>query len=138
MNHKKKLDIWICDLTHTEQGIVSRTFPLGASCVFTYAKKELGNEFNFRLFKFPSSLNEALLKKSPAMLCFSNYKWNFELSYKFASLAKQRDPNLITVWGGPNFPIDLNEKIEFLKKWPVIDFSIELRKCKKSMKSRTP
>ena len=126
MNLKKKLDILICDLTHTEQGIVSRTFPLGASCVFTYAKKELGNEFNFRLFKFPSNLNEALRKKSPAMLCFSNYKWNFELSYKFATLAKQRDPNLITVWGGPNFPIDINEKIEFLRNWPTIDFSIEL------------
>ena len=126
MNVKKKLDIWICDLTHTEQGIVSRTFPLGASCVFTYAKKELGNEFNFRLFKFPSNLNEALRKKSPAMLCFSNYKWNFELSYKFATLAKQRDSIIITVWGGPNFPIDINEKVEFLQKWPTIDFSIEL------------
>ena len=126
MNLKKRQDIWICDLTHTEQGIVSRTFPLGASCVFTYAKKELGNEFNFQLFKFPSNLNKALLKESPTMLCFSNYKWNFELSYKFATLAKQRDPNLITVWGGPNFPIDINEKVEFLQKWPVIDFSIEL------------
>ena len=126
MNLKKMHDIWICDLTHTEQGIVSRTFPLGASCVFTYAKKELGNEFNFKLFKFPSNLNEALRKKSPAMLCFSNYKWNFELSYKFATLAKQRDPNLITVWGGPNFPVDINEKVEFLQKWPAIDFSIEL------------
>ena len=126
MNLKKKLDIWICDLTHTEQGIVSRTFPLGASCVFTYAKKELGNEFNFRLFKFPSNLNEALRKKSPVMLCFSNYKWNFELSYKFATLAKQRDPNLITVWGGPNFPVDVNEKVEFLRNWSTIDFSIEL------------
>ena len=122
----KKHDIWISDLTHTEQGIVSRTFPLGASCVYAYAKKELGNDFNFHLFKFPSTLNEALVNKSPTMLCFSNYKWNFELSYKFASLAKERDPKIITVWGGPNFPIDINEKIEFLKRWPAIDFVIEL------------
>ena len=126
MNLKKKLDIWICDLTHTEQGIVSRTFPLGASCVFTYAKKELSNEFNFRLFKFPSYLNDALREESPAMLCFSNFEWNLELSYKFASLAKQRDPNVIIVLGGPNFPIDINEKVEFLQKRPAIDFVIEL------------
>ncbi len=119
-------DIWISDLTHTEQGIVSRTFPLGASCVFSYAKKELGSEFNFRLFKFPSKLNEALSKKIPSMLCFSNYKWNFELSYKFALEAKKRDPDLITVWGGPNFPVEINEKVEFLQKWPAIDFVIEL------------
>tara|TARA_Y100000590_G_scaffold49633_1_gene52453 strand:+ start:11295 stop:13334 length:2040 start_codon:yes stop_codon:yes gene_type:complete len=126
MNLKKSHEIWISDLTHTEQGIVSRTFPLGASCVYSYAKKNLGKDFNFKLFKFPSKLNEELIKKSPKVLGFSNYKWNFELSYKFAVLAKQRDPELITVWGGPNFPIDLNEKIDFLKKWPAIDFSIEL------------
>ncbi len=123
---KKIPEIWISDLTHTAQGIVSRTFPLGASCVYSYAKKELGKQYNFRLFKFPSKLNESLKKISPTMLCFSNYKWNFELSYKFATLAKQRDPNLITVWGGPNFPIDISEKIEFLKKWPLMDFVIEL------------
>ena len=126
MNLKKNHDIWISDLTHTEQGIVSRTFPLGASCVYSYAKKILGKQFNFKLFKFPSRLNEELRQKSPTMLCFSNYKWNFNLSYKFAYLAKLRNPNLITVWGGPNFPIDINEKIKFLQKWPAIDFSIEL------------
>ena len=103
MRLKKKYDIWISDLTHTEQGIVARVFPLGASCIFSYAKKELGNEFNFRLFKFPPNLNEALCEKSPTMLCFSNFVWNFEISYKFATLAKQRDPNVIIVWGGPKF-----------------------------------
>ena len=126
MDSKNKPNIWISDLTHTEQGIVSRTFPLGAGCVYSYAKKQLGTQFNFKLFKFPSKLNEELLKESPKMLCFSNYKWNFELSYKFAELAKERDRNVITVWGGPNFPIDKSEKVDFLKKWPAIDFVIEL------------
>jgi len=126
MSLKKNHDIWISDLTHTEQEIVSRTFPLGASCIFSYGKKELGNEFNFQLFKFPSNLNESLREKSPKVLGFSNFVWNFELSYKFASVAKQRDPNVVTVWGGPNFPVEISEKVEFLKKWPMIDFYIEL------------
>ena len=126
MNLLKKKEIWIADLTHTEQGIVARTFPLGASCIYTYAKKKTGDEFNFRLFRFPSDLNEALTEKSPQMLCFSNFMWNFNLSYKFASIAKQRDPNLIIIWGGPNFPTEQNEKKEFLKKFPIIDFYVEL------------
>ena len=126
MNLKKKNDIWISDLTHTEQGIVSRVFPLGASCIYSYAKKELDNEFNFQLFKFPSDLNEALRKTSPKLLCFSNFVWNFQISYKFAYAAKQRDPNIITVWGGPNFPTDEKEKKRLLEKWPKIDFVIEL------------
>ena len=31
-----------------------------------------------------------------------------------------------SVFGGPNFPTDLYEKLEFLKKRPAIDFNIEL------------
>jgi len=126
MNLVKKGDIYISDLTHTEQGIVARVFPLGASCIYSYAKEKLGSEFNFRLFKFPKNLNDALVEKSPKVLGFSNFVWNFNISYKFSSVAKQRDPNTIIVWGGPNFPTEENEKKEFLKKWPVIDFYIEL------------
>tara|TARA_B110000444_G_C18847486_1_gene603082 strand:- start:170 stop:2236 length:2067 start_codon:yes stop_codon:yes gene_type:complete len=122
----EKKEIWISDLTHTQQGNSSWTFPLGASFVYAFTKKTFGDEFKYRLFKFPKDLSEALSKKSPAMLCFSNYSWNFELGYKFANLAKQRDPKLTTVFGGPNFPTDLGEKIEFLQKRSAIDFVIEL------------
>ena len=122
----KKHEIWISDLTHTAQGTSAYTFPLGASYVYAYAKQELVEDFNFKLFKFPSDLNRELTKNSPKMLCFSNYSWNFELSYKFAFLAKQRDPNVVTVFGGPNFPTDISEKINFIKKHPEIDFIIEL------------
>ena len=122
----KKPEIWISDLTHTAQGISAHTFPLGASYVYAYAKQELGKDFNFKLFKFPSDLNNELINNYPKMLCFSNYSWNFELSCKFAYLAKQRDPSVVTVFGGPNFPTDINEKIKFIAKHPEIDFIIEL------------
>ena len=120
-----KREIWISDLTHTSRGISAATFPLGVSFVFSYAKKVLGNEFNFRLFKFPNHLAEALHNQSPALLCFSNYSWNFELAYKFAVLAKQKNKNIITVFGGPNFPTVEKEKINFLSKRPAIDFYTE-------------
>ena len=50
----KKYDIWISDLSHTAQGITNRTFPLGASFIYSYAKQELSDEFDFKLFKFPN------------------------------------------------------------------------------------
>jgi len=121
-----KRGIWFADLTHTAQGISAATFPLGVSCVLSYAKQQLGSEFEFRLFKFPSHLDEALRNQTPAMLCFSNYSWNFELAYKFAFLAKGQHPNMIAVFGGPNFPTDQLEKMEFLRKRSAIDFYIEL------------
>ncbi len=126
MNSLKKQEIWISDLTHTAQGISSITFPLGASYVYAYAQKHLGDDFNFRLFKFPEHLNDALKESIPSMICFSNYSWNLELGYKFASLVKEKNPNIVTVFGGPNFPTETEEKIEFLQKKPHIDFTIEL------------
>ena len=122
----QKKDIWIADLTHTAQGISANTFPLGAGYVAAYAKQELGNNFDVKLFRFPSQLSNELQKKTPAMLCFSNFSWNFELAYKFAELTKKYDPNIITVFGGPNFPTEKQEKLEFLENRIAIDFYIEL------------
>ena len=121
-----KRQIWFADLTHTAQGISAATFPLGVSYVLSYAKQEMEKDYSFRLFKFPSQLDRALREETPALLCFSNYSWNFELAYKFASLAKDRDPRLINVFGGPNFPTDIHEKELFLQRRPAIDFYIEL------------
>ena len=57
----KKPHIWISDLTHTAQGISANTFPLGVSYVYSYAKQQLGKDFNFKLFKFPSSSTKRLI-----------------------------------------------------------------------------
>lgn len=119
-------NIFFADLTHTAQGISAATFPLGVSFVMSYAKKCLGNEFNFKLFKFPDRLEDAIRKSPPQMLCFSNYSWNRELSYKIAALAKERDPKLVVVFGGPNFPTAEDEKAQTLRTRPAIDFYVEL------------
>lgn len=122
----KKKKVWISDLTHTAQGISANTFPLGASYVAVYAKKELKDFCDIKLFRFPSHLSKSLNEELPDMLCFSNFSWNFELAYKYADLIKKKNANVITVFGGPNFPTNEKEKLEFLKKRTAIDFYIEL------------
>src|SRR3989338_2147979 len=97
-----KPKIFLSDLTHTGRGIHAPTFPLGMSYVASYAKKNLSEDFEIKIFRFPHDLTTAIIDESPQLLCFSNYSWNFELSYKISSLAKQRDRNLIVVFGGPN------------------------------------
>lgn len=121
-----KPKIYFADLTHTAQGISAATFPLGISYVLSYAKIQLGDEFDFRLFKFPAALEKAITQTPPQILCFSNYSWNIEIAYKMASLAKARDPKLITVFGGPNFPLLIEEKLAFLQRRPSLDFYVEL------------
>ena len=118
--------IYFADLTHTAQGISAPTFPLGISYVMSYAKKELSPDFDLRLFKYPSDLAEIIKKDPPDVICLSNYSWNREIAYKISSLAKASHPELVVVFGGPNFPVDSSEKIDFLKKYSAIDFYIEL------------
>ncbi len=121
-----KRQIFFADLTHTAQGISAATFPLGASYVMAYARQELGAEFDFRLFKFPDVFEQALLRDSPSLLAFSHYSWNSELACKMAELAKARQPGLVVVFGGPNFPTDADEKAQFLGRHRAVDFYVEL------------
>jgi len=118
--------LYFADLTHTSQGISAPTFPLGISFVASYAKQALAQTYDLSLFKFPDELGQALQNAMPRMLCMSNYSWNSELAYCISSLAKQRNPNLIVVFGGPNFPITAEDKIHFFEMRPAIDFYIEL------------
>ena len=122
----RKPVVYISDLTHTVNGISANTFPLGSSYVFAYAKSKLGDLLDFDLFKFPDDLSDAITTNPPNVLCFSAYSWNLEISYKFAEVCKKKFPKTVVLFGGPNFPTDEQEKIEFLKERPAIDFFIEL------------
>ena len=55
-------------------------------------------------FRFPDQLTEEITRSSPTVIAFSNYSWNFELAYRIGQWAKERDPNVITVFGGPQLP----------------------------------
>ncbi len=118
--------VYLGDLTNTGNGIMALTFPLGTSYVAAYAKQELGDRFDFRLFKFPEALGQAMKSDPPKVLALSNYSWNLELSYKLSALAKKHDPSLVVVFGGPNFPVISDEKLTFLKQRPAVDFYVEL------------
>jgi tRNA A37 methylthiotransferase MiaB len=120
-----KNDIFLADLTHTMRGIQALTFPLGTAFVAAYAKKVLGEDFTFSLFKFPDKLSEAIDHGCPRVLGLSNYSWNLELGYKLASWAKRRHPGLVVVMGGPNFPVSKEEKAEFLRKRSAVDVYVE-------------
>jgi len=119
-------DILISDLTHTYKGINSSYFPLGAAYVASYAKKTLGSKFNVKLFKFPENLIDEIKKiDKPIIIGCSCYSWNLELSVELCKWIKEEYPESIIIFGGPNFPYDKKEKLEFLQSYPVIDFFIQ-------------
>lgn len=113
------------DLTHMGQVVAANTFPLGASMVASYAKKELGDELELEIFKYPDDLAAYFDKNTPQFACFSAFSWNIRLGHEYARRIKAASPGTITVFGGPNFPDAPEEQAIFLEHFPHIDCYFE-------------
>ncbi len=103
------LKIWLADLSYNTITKSVDAFPLGIGTLATYAQAHLKAEMppEIELFNDPFELREALEKDAPDVLGFSNFMWNFRLSLEFARYAKSLHAEIITVMGGPNFPLDI-------------------------------
>lgn len=119
------IKIWLCDLSYTQQLIASDVIPAQIGEVATYCESHITSLPQIRLFKYPEKLIIALRTEQPQVIGFSNYMWNLELSYGFASTIKKKFPKVIVVMGGPNFPLLQEHQELFLRSRPAIDYYIE-------------
>ena len=117
-------EIWLVDFTHTGQGLASDAIPAAIGMVAEFTEKFIENLKPIKIFKFPETLNEALINSTPDIIGFSNYVWNYRLSYQFLSEIKLKYPNTITIWGGPNAPSNNQELIEYMNLHKKVDFYI--------------
>jgi len=120
----KPLKVYLCDLTHETVILVSDTIPINLGYIGAYAKKTHGNSIEISLFKYPKDAINAIKKNPPDVLGLSNYSWNSLLSERIANIAKLKNPKVVTIQGGPNFPHDTEQQLEFLTKRPNTDFHI--------------
>lgn len=116
--------VWLVDLTHTQQLITSDVMPAAIGSIATFAECQVELPEPIQLFKYPEKLAEALNRQLPDVIGFSNYVWNFRLSYKFAEVIKRLHPSAVVVFGGPNYPTVPAEQEEFLRRFPLIDFYV--------------
>ena len=121
-----KLKIYLADLTYDTISITSDVFPLNIALVASYCKKLFGEHVEIKLFKYIKKLEDAIEESPPDILGLSNYAWNHLLGYNIFKIALKKDPNILTIWGGPNFPLDLPSQKKFLKKYSEVDAYIPL------------
>lgn len=114
----------MCDLTYTQQTVASEAMPLGIAMIAAYCKEKFGKRVNFRMFKKPDDLIKSFLARLPRLIGFSNNLWNSDLSYSLAKEIKNLSPSTIIVFGGPNYPIEIEERQKFLEEHNAIDFYI--------------
>jgi hypothetical protein len=75
-------------------------------------------------FREPQDLKAALDAAPPDVLGLSSYSWNHNLSRSFARYAKARSPKVLTLMGGPNYPLTREEQEGFLRGMPEIDVAV--------------
>ena len=117
--------IYLCDLTYSQQTISSDVIPAAVGCLATYAERELAGNVHFEIFKLPETLIETLeAGVTPQAIGFSNYCWNEDLGTQFARVIKSKYPDVVTIFGGPNYPTTPHEQERFLRSYPQIDFYV--------------
>ena len=116
--------IFLCDLTHTGINIANENIPLNIGFLSSYANTKFEEQYKILLFKYPEKLQEALEKEIPSIIGFSNYVWNDSLNEYFCKLVKSINKDTITVKGGPNFPLGVENRTLYLKEHCCTDFYI--------------
>lgn len=121
LNKKRKLNIFLADLTHTGIRIGTESFPLNIGLIASYALKKFGSDIQVKLFKYPDRLLYSLQNEKYDILACSTYIWNNNLSEWACKVAKKYNKDVITVRGGWNFPLEDKRQEEYLHKHKFTD-----------------
>jgi hypothetical protein len=105
------MKIWLCDLTYDQQVVAADTMPTNIAYLTVYVKHQSKFDNDFKLFKYPGKLIEAInTKELPDVIGFSNFSWNSRLSLKLAHTIKEAKPNIVIVFGGLNIQMTNQNK----------------------------
>lgn len=109
----RKLTIYLVDLTHKSITLSIDTFPLGIAYLASYASKHCKTRHDFRLFRFYEDFEKALEEQTPDIVATSNYVWNHNYSLFVLEQARNANPEVLTLMGGPNLPTSLEDQVSF-------------------------
>jgi tRNA A37 methylthiotransferase MiaB len=118
--------IFLGDLTYNTVGMSTEVFPLNVGYIAAHCKKRFGSKIDITLFKYIDKLEKSIYENPPDVLGLSNYVWSYRIGLEMFDLVRSQNPDVITVWGGPNFPQDLESQQSFMKKCSNVDFYVPI------------
>ena len=122
----KPLKIYLGDLTYDTVAVSTEAMPLNIAQIASYCNKCFGDKITITLFKYIDDLEKAIRDDPPSILGLSNYCWSHNVSKEIFKIMKEINPDALTVWGGPNFPIDFPSQKKFIGNVPEVDVYIPL------------
>lgn len=115
--------VYLGDLRYDYSGVLANDcMPLGVAYMKAVMDREdPGGEIDTRLFVYPEKLLDAIVREPPDVLMLTNYVWNEALSHYFFRQARARNPEVLTVMGGPNISLEPERQIAFVDRHPHLD-----------------
>lgn len=121
----KKLKIILGDLRHHTVGRHSVFAPIGIGYIASYLLSKFNSEeVEVRLFDKPEEIFACIDDWNPDIIGLANYCWNTNLSKTVFEYAKNKNPKIISVSGGPEFPVDHEECRNYLLKRSELDLYV--------------
>jgi hypothetical protein len=117
------LTVYLADLRHNFGGVLSTDcMPLGMGFMKAVMQREFSTaDVDARIFAYPDVLLAALAEKPADVLMVSNYVWNEAISLFFLRKARQANPGVLNVMGGPSIPVEPGRQTDFVEQHPEID-----------------
>ena len=122
----RPIKIFLCDFTYDTVTLSVDGFPLNVGYIASYAKMKFKEKVEIRLFKYIEKLEEALETSVPDVIGFANYAWNRQISKEISKIFLEKNKNGLVVWGGPNFPADVESQESFFQKFPQVDIYVPI------------
>ena len=118
--------VYLGDLGHNLVTTTSDTYPLGVANLAAYVKAYAtrADQLEIAIFREPEELRDAIDAAAPDILGLSSYSWNHHLSLAYARYARAKNPSVLTLMGGPNFPLVPAEQISWMRTMPEIDVHV--------------
>ena len=97
------MKVFLGDLVHDWEKVSLWTFPLNVGYIGAYARDQAPVDVDVRLFKRPGDMIAAIRAEKPDVVGLAHYVWNANLNRLVLALAKEANPRVLCVGGGPNF-----------------------------------
>lgn len=119
------IKIALGDLRHKTAGRHSVFMPIGIGFIASYLLSQIDpRKIKIKLYDDADALLADTDKWNPDIIGLSNYCWNNELSKLIFNYAKQNNPAVVCIAGGPDFPAKNSERQAHLNKMPAVDFYV--------------
>ncbi len=129
--------ILLGDPRHDTVGTHSNYVPINIGYIATYLTKMIsGTKLDIKIVTETEEIFDLIESWKPDVIGLSNYVWNSTLSNRMCEIAKEKNPNILVILGGPEFPAGTGSRkiqdterdktytksFNYLKERPAVDY----------------